>query len=113
MSSRISGGATTSTPRRTTTNGSPKASRSSRPDWFFNQWVYGTAIPKYTSNLQVQDAGNGKYHITGSITQSDVPDNFVVVMPLYIEFDKGSIVRLGNVGISGNATKPVDAQVSL
>ena len=50
-------------------------------DWFFDEWVHGTAIPKYESWFDVQDAGGGKFKIKGSITQSGVPDTFAMPVP--------------------------------
>src|SRR5215212_609475 len=35
-------------------------------NWFFNQWVHGTAIPKITSKLEFQPGADGKYKLTGS-----------------------------------------------
>lgn len=82
-------------------------------DWFFGQWVYGTAIPKYTSKFDFSDAGGGKYKVTGSMTQSEVPANFAVVMPIYVHFDKNSFVKLGSMVLVGNQTKPVEFEIAL
>jgi hypothetical protein len=72
-------------------------------DWFFNQWVYGTAIPKYKFDYKLEDLGGGRTQLTGSITQSDVPKNFVGIIPLYAEFD-GALARLGTVRLIGETT---------
>ncbi len=48
-----------------------KLAKDGKLDWFFGQWVRGTAIPRYTAKLDVADAPGGKYHISGSITQSE------------------------------------------
>lgn len=82
-------------------------------DWFFDEWVHGTAIPKYDSSFDVQDAGGGKFKIKGSITQSGVPDTFAMPVPLYVHFDKNSYTKLGSVVLIGNSTKPVDIEVPL
>jgi len=82
-------------------------------DWFFGQWVRGTAIPRFTSKLDVQPAAAGKYHITGTITQSEVPENFGVVMPIYVTFDKNGMGKLGDVLLVGNSTKNIDVEVPL
>jgi Peptidase family M1 domain len=92
---------------------SMRLTKDNRLDWFFGQWVYGTAIPRYQSKFDVADLGGGKYKVTGSITQSEVPDNFAVVMPVYVHFDKTSFVKLGSVVLVGNQTKPVEVEVPL
>jgi hypothetical protein len=81
-------------------------------DYFFQEWVYGTAIPKYTSDLKVEDAGGGRYRLSGTVTQSEVPDNFAVAMPLYLQFDKG-VAKVGSLVLVGNETKPVTAELPL
>ncbi len=82
-------------------------------EWFFNQWVYGTSIPKYDSKFDFQDIGGGKYKVTGSITQSNVTDDFGVVMPIYVHFDKKSFTKLASTLIVGNTTKPVTFEIAL
>jgi hypothetical protein len=82
-------------------------------DWFFQQWVYGTTIPRITQNLTVTDEGSGKYRISGTIVQSEVPDNFAVVMPLYAIFDKGAWARLGSVAMVGNKTQDVNIEIPM
>lgn len=82
-------------------------------DWFFRQWVYGSAIPKLDSVGEATDAGGGKYHIKVTITQSQVPDDFATIVPLYVTFDKGQIVRLATVPILGNSSKPIEFDVPL
>ncbi len=82
-------------------------------DWFFGQWVRGTAIPREVSKFDIQPAAGGKYHITGTITQSEVPDNFAVPMPLYVTFDKNALAKLGDVLLVGNTTKKIDVEVPL
>jgi hypothetical protein len=82
-------------------------------DWFFGQWVHGTAIPKYDAKIQATDIGGGKYKISGTITQSEVPDNFAMPVPIYVHFDKNNFVRLGSMVVVGNASKPVDVEIAL
>jgi len=82
-------------------------------DWFFRQWVYGTAIPKLDATADVTDAGGGKYHIKATITQSGVPDDFATIVPLYVTFDKGQLARLATVPILGNSSKPIEFDAAL
>lgn len=90
-----------------------KISKDGKVDWFFDQWVRGTAIPRYASKLDVVEAPGGKYRITGTITQSEVPENFGVMLPIYLMFDKNSIGKLGETLIVGNMTKPINVEVAL
>jgi peptidase M1-like protein len=82
-------------------------------DWFFGQWVDGTAIPKFDSKIDFQDVGGGKYKLTGSVTQSGVPDNFATIVPIYVYFDKTNYVRLGASVMVGNSTKPIEGEIGL
>jgi len=81
--------------------------------WFFKQWVYGTDAPKLAGDLKVADSGGGKYHISGTITQSQVPNDFATIVPLYLTFDKGSFAKLGSMVVIGNQTKTVDVELPL
>jgi hypothetical protein len=68
-------------------------------DWFFNQWVYGTQVPAY--KLQYNVASDGV--MTGKLTQSGVTDDFVMLVPLYIDMGKGW-AKLGSARITGNSS---------
>jgi hypothetical protein len=68
-------------------------------DWFFNQWVYGTQIPAYRMEYQV--ASDGMF--TAKVTQSGVSDDFVMLVPIYIDMGKGWI-KLGSARIVGNSS---------
>lgn len=78
-----------------------------RLDWFFDEWVYGTEVPRYRFEYQItpQDAGKVKLHMT--ITQSDVDDHFAMLVPVFADFGKGW-VRFGQVGVVGNSTRSAD-----
>lgn len=89
-----------------------KLTKDGKLDYFFHQWVWGTAVPKYVSNLDVKDIGGGKYQLSGTITQSEVPDDFAVTMPLYLQFDKG-LAKIGSIVLVGNQTQPVKAEIPL
>ena len=80
--------------------------------WFFDQWVRGSAIPRFVTKLDVQPSTDGKYHISGTVTQSEVPDNFATVVPLYVMYDKGD-VEAGDLVIVGNATKNINVELEL
>jgi hypothetical protein len=82
-------------------------------NWFFDQWVHGTAIPKITSKLDFAPGADGKYKLTGSITQSEVPEGFATIVPIYVHFDKTSQAKLGSVLLVGSTTKPVTVEIAL
>ncbi|HEV3307416.1 MAG TPA: M1 family aminopeptidase [Candidatus Sulfotelmatobacter sp.] len=80
--------------------------RNGRLDWFFDEWVYGTQVPKYHFEYQTTPAaGKVKLHMT--ITQSEVDEHFVMLVPVFADFGKG-MIRLGQVGIAGNSSRDVD-----
>lgn len=90
-----------------------KLTKDGKMDWFFSQWVYGTDVPKLAAKLDFTDAGGGKYKVTGSITQSDVPANFASVVPIYVHFDKNSAFKLATLAVVGSQTKPVEFEIPL
>lgn len=71
-------------------------------NWFFDEWVYGTEIPKYKLEYSMQAAPGGKTVIEGRLTQSDVSDRFRMKVPIYAELEKKT-VRLGLVYVEGNS----------
>ena len=82
-------------------------------DWFFDQWVNGTEIPTFTNKLDIKDEGGGKYRITGEVSQSGVSPGFLTSLPLYVEFDKGDLVRLGTLLMNGVATVSANTEIRL
>jgi aminopeptidase N len=74
-----------------------------RMNWFFNQWVYGTDVPRYRFDYTLTTESDGKVTLRGKVTQSDVSPNFKMVVPIYLDFGKG-IVRLGTIPVMGNMT---------
>jgi aminopeptidase N len=55
-------------------------------DWFFSQWVYQTGLPSYKVEYQLQDAGNGAVLLGGNILQDNVPDKWIMPLPLVFNF---------------------------
>ncbi len=76
-----------------------------RMDWFFDQWVYGTALPDYKLEYRLEPADGGKTRLLCKVTQSQVDSDFVMRVPIYIDFD-GGVRRLGTVVLNGNSTSP-------
>jgi aminopeptidase N len=73
-------------------------------DWFFNEWVYGTALPHYTINSQLIPNSDGTTTAYLKLTQSNVPDDFVMVVPLYLQLADGKVVHIAGLGMKGNTT---------
>ena len=68
-------------------------------DWFFNQWVYGTQVPAYRLDYKLTSDGV----LSGKLTQSGVSDDFVMLVPLYIDVGKGW-AKLGSARLVGNTS---------
>jgi hypothetical protein len=82
--------------------------RSGKMDWFFYEWLYATPVPRYKLDYTLTDADGGKCAFKATITQSEVPANFLMSVPLYLDID-GRIVRLGTVAMLGSSTsKEID-----
>ncbi|HJZ67818.1 MAG TPA: carboxypeptidase regulatory-like domain-containing protein [Blastocatellia bacterium] len=72
-------------------------------DWFFNEWVYGTEVPRYRLEYSLTPESDGKVLLKLTVSQSGVSENFKMMVPIYMDFD-GKWVRLGLATITGNAT---------
>jgi len=72
---------------------------SGKLDWFFNQWVYGTAIPHYEVSYTLTPQGNGT-RISLQIAQANVPANFGMLVPIYVHQGKKSML-LGRLPVAG------------
>jgi hypothetical protein len=89
------------------------ASGNGSMSWFFDQWIYGTEIPKLTSALAIAKSGEGRYRIHGTVTQSGVSETYKSVVPIYVEFEKDNLARLGQLIITGSGSLPVDFEIPL
>lgn len=73
-------------------------------DWFFNQWIYGTGIPTYHFSYNTEKTSDSKFVVHCKIEQLDVPDDFQMYVPLYIDFGNDRFVRL-RLHIKGPVTE--------
>jgi hypothetical protein len=80
-----------------------------RMDWFFNQWVYGTEIPRYKFDYTLTEAEGGVI-LKGTLAQSNVPENFKMLVPIYVDIN-GRIMRLGEMAITGSATRDFEVKL--
>ncbi|HYX23288.1 MAG TPA: M1 family aminopeptidase, partial [Thermoanaerobaculia bacterium] len=88
------------------------ATGNGKMDWFFNQWVYGTEVPRYAQDLKVESAGE-ETRIHGTIRQEGVSKDFRALVPIYVELGKNQTARVGLVPLVGEASVPVDLKVKL
>jgi hypothetical protein len=73
-------------------------------DWFFEQWVRGTAIPHYAVKFEAKARGQ-EYVVSGRLVQSGVEDVFTAPVPLYATPPGGGKPqRLGLVVTTGPET---------
>ncbi|MFQ5663392.1 MAG: M1 family aminopeptidase [Terriglobia bacterium] len=104
---------------------------SGRLDWFFEQWVYGTGIPRYQLDWQVRPStyaqgdpsgveglprvpmqsgsrgrGNRKkgWRVEGTIKQSGVSNLFIMRLPVYAKVGT-QLTRLGTVVVTDKETE--------
>lgn len=82
-------------------------------DWFFDQWVHGHEIPRYTSELKVEKGEGDQWRITGQVKQQEVGESFRALVPLQVEFGKNEVATVGLLPMKGAMTLPVSVQVKL
>ncbi len=81
--------------------------------WFFDEWVDGTAIPTYTLSWHTEPAQNGHYTLQLRVRQDDVPDEFMMPVPVKIGFADSAMhayVRMRVAGPVSEATLDLPAE---
>jgi hypothetical protein len=73
-------------------------------DWFFDEYVFGTAIPTYRFDYSFTNAPDGALALNFKLTQSNVSDTFRMAVPIYIEVGDHQVARIGTVPMTGNTT---------
>jgi hypothetical protein len=73
--------------------------------WFAKDWIYGTELPKYKLEYSLKPSAGGKVKLVGKMTQSDVSPEFIMRVPIYLDFD-GRVVRAGSAVLRGSMTTP-------
>lgn len=58
-------------------------------NWFFQQWVYGTGLPSYEFSYWIEHEPNGSALVHGTVTQTGVPTQWFMPLPLVMRFGKG------------------------
>jgi Peptidase family M1 domain len=72
-------------------------------EWFFEQWVRGTGVPKYRVEFTVHNAEKG-YLLRGKLYQDNVPRSFLAPVPLYAGANAAHATFLGVVVAAGPET---------
>jgi hypothetical protein len=73
-------------------------------NWFFNEYVYGTALPSYKFDYSFAPGPDGDMVFGFKITQSGVDDNFRMLVPIYVELADGRTLNLGRARLAGNSS---------
>jgi hypothetical protein len=73
-------------------------------DWFFDEYVFGTALPNEKFSYSFSNASDGTPILNFKVAQSGVDPNFRMIVPVYIEFPDGGAFRVGVVSLTGNDT---------
>ncbi len=81
-----------------------------RLDWFFDEWVYGTQVPKYHFEYKSTPMPGGKAKLQMTITQSEVDDRFAMLVPVFADFGNG-MAPIAQVGIGGNRSRTVEIEL--
>jgi hypothetical protein len=72
-------------------------------EWFFEQWVRGTGVPRYRVEYTTHSSGKG-YVVRGKVYQDNVPRSFLAPVPLYTGANAGHASFLGVVVAAGPET---------
>jgi hypothetical protein len=75
-----------------------------RMDWFFSEYVYGTALPSYKLDYSFENGAGGDVVFGFKITQSNVNDDFRMLVPVYLELADGRTLSLGRARLAGNTS---------
>lgn len=62
-------------------------------DWFFDQWVYGTAVPKYRVSYAKEPIDGGEFRLRLRVAQEGVPEDFQMSVPASVRLANDDRVR--------------------
>jgi aminopeptidase N len=72
--------------------------------WFFDQWIYGTALPTYRVAYRTDRIENGQFRVRLQVRQEGVPDDFLMYVPVTLDLGKDRVARL-RVKVTGARTE--------
>jgi hypothetical protein len=58
-------------------------------NWFFNEWVYQSAMPSYRITYSIQDNPDGSVFLNGNVLQENVTEDWFMPLPIAIFFGNG------------------------
>jgi aminopeptidase N len=73
-------------------------------DWFFDEYVYGTQLPRYSMEWSFDRGADGDVVFSMKLTQSEVDAKFRMLVPVYFEMEDGKLFALGRVRLVGSST---------
>ncbi|HET9039302.1 MAG TPA: M1 family aminopeptidase, partial [Gemmatimonadales bacterium] len=62
--------------------------------WFFDQWVYGTALPTYRVAYRTDRLDDGQFRVRLQVQQEGVPENFLMYVPVTLDLGKDRVARV-------------------
>jgi aminopeptidase N len=75
-----------------------------RMDWFFDEWVRGIGVPRYSVKYEVKARGQG-FVVSGVLKQQGVGNSFTAPVPVYGARLGGKPEKLGVVVTTGPETR--------
>ena len=84
-----------------------------RLDYFFEQWVHGTAVPVIASALTATGLGGQRYRVAGTITQAGVPEGFRTLVPIYVDLGNERVEKIGTLPLTGSISQKVGTELEL
>ncbi len=79
-------------------------------NWFFRQWVFESSLPSYEFDYSTENQSDGSAIIHGTVVQRNVPDQWLMPLPLVLHFGKDKLGRGTVVAVGPSA--PVNLHVS-
>ena len=76
-------------------------------DWFFDEYVFGTALPTYKVDSNFEKNSDGDIVLSMKLTQSGVDDKFRMLVPVYLELADGHVANLGRITIVGSTSQDI------
>lgn len=73
-------------------------------DWFFQQWVHGWQLPTYKVATRTEPAEGGKFRIKLRVLQENVPETFVMYVPVTVDLGDNRVARV-RVKVQGARTE--------
>ena len=80
-------------------------------DWFFDEYVYGTQLPRYSLDSSFDIGADGDVVFSMRLTQSDVDAKFRMLVPVYLEMEDGRLLALGRAPLVGSSTAEDKVQI--